>query len=159
MLTLLGGKTKVPKPGRPKVLFLKGGGGGFEGFGDLASFGSFFFARLRRAFALCIPIFARRRREKSHFQDIPPLKTAFSRIFFGRAFGAVCVLNALDKSNFSPPQARKNRMYRDFPLENSVFLPRSRFVFDVFLKEIALLQRRMIKNAPKARRKFWGLES
>ena len=47
-------------------------------------------------------------------------------------------------------------MYGDFPLENSVFLASLRFVFDAFLKEIALLQRRMIKNAPKARRKILG---
>ena len=47
-------------------------------------------------------------------------------------------------------------MYGDFPLENSVFLASLRFFFDAFLKEIALLQRRMIKNAPKARRKILG---
>ena len=83
-------------------------------------------------------ILARPRREKMVvFIGFPLLETVF---FFGRASGAVGALNTLDKSNFSPPQARKNRIYGDFPLENSVFLASLRFVFDAFLKEIALLQ-------------------
>ena len=57
-------------------------GGVFEGFGDLARFGSKFFARLRRAFPLCIPIFARRRREKISFSRHFPLQNIVFRVFF-----------------------------------------------------------------------------
>ena len=63
-------------------LALNKGGGVFEGFGDLARFGSKFFARLRRAFPLCIPIFARRRREKIPFSRHFPLENSVFRVFF-----------------------------------------------------------------------------
>ena len=50
-------------------------------------------------------------------------------------------------------------MYGDFPLENNVFLASLRFFFDAFLKEIALLQRRMIKKRAEGTPENFGVSN
>ena len=67
-------------------------------------FGLFFSRPSARISLLFTHFLARRRREKWDFQVVFPSE---NRIFFGRAYGALSILNTIGKSAFSPPQAQK----------------------------------------------------